>query len=91
MAASSGRAIFFLPAMFLMAEREAGRPTGCEQLFGVGARTRRPRVSELDVQAAVIGAGATAVSAARGVRFGGVQQFLDFGYGVCHGLFSSQR
>ena len=56
---------------------EAGGITGGEQLLRVGPGAGSSRRRQLDVQAAVIGAG-SAVTAAGGVGLGGVKDFVEF-------------
>src|SRR2546428_12281291 len=55
---------------------EARRPTGGEQLLGVGAGARAAGRRKLDVEPAIVAVGGAAVPTTRGVRFRGVQDFF---------------
>lgn len=71
----------FAGGVFNAAEKTSG-PTGGEQLLGVGAGAGAIGDGERDVQAAIGGAGGTAIAAADGVGLGGVEEEQVLGFGV---------
>src|SRR5207245_10463972 len=59
---------------------EARRPTGREQLLGVGAGTPAAGRRKLDVEPAIVAVGGAALPTTRGARFRGVQEFFEGHY-----------
>jgi hypothetical protein len=66
LAGSAGRAIFLLRAASANRAYEAGRPSGSEQLFRIGADARRTGNRELDVEAAIVTTGEAVFPASDG-------------------------
>src|SRR6266403_793300 len=56
---------------------KARRPTGREQLLGVGAGTRAAGRRKLDVEPAIVAVGGAAVPTTCGVRFRGIQDLFE--------------
>jgi hypothetical protein len=74
---SAASETFFLPATSLIADRKHADQPAAKQPLGVGAVTRVAGRRKLDVESTIVAVGDAAVPTTRGVRFRGVQDFLE--------------